>query len=175
VRARVAERDRRYNELKAVANALPRVEAEYTQLTRDYEVIRSRYATLLERRESAQISGDMEANTSVIGFRVIDPPRVPLQPTSPDRPRLMSVVLLAALGGGFGLAFLMSQLRPTFSDERRLKEVSGLPVLGTVVMTWTHAQKARRKRGLFAFLVSFASLLAAYAAIMALMLGMLRA
>jgi polysaccharide chain length determinant protein (PEP-CTERM system associated) len=175
VRARVAERDRRYNELKAVANALPRVEAEYTQLTRDYQVIRDRYTKLLERRESAQISGDMEVNTSVIGFRVIDPPRVPLQPTSPNRPRLMSVVLLAGLGGGFGIAFLMSQLRPTFNDERRLKEVSGLPVLGTVVMTWTHAQKARRRRGLVAVLLSFASLLAAYAAIMALMLGMLRA
>jgi hypothetical protein len=75
--------------------------------------------------------------------------------------------LLAALGGGLGAAFLISQIRPTFNDERRLREVSGLQVLGTVAMAWTDAQKARRTQGLVALLISFASLLSAYAAIMA--------
>ena len=74
--------------------------------------------------------------------------------------------MFAALGGGLGAAFLISQIRPTLNDERRLREVSGLHVLGTVVMAWTNAQKARRTRGLIALLISFASLLSAYAAIM---------
>jgi polysaccharide chain length determinant protein (PEP-CTERM system associated) len=167
MRARVAEYNIRLNELQAVANALPQIEAEYAQLTRDYEVIKSRYDKLLERRESAQISGDVEASDVVMGFRVIDPPQVPLTPSAPNRPRLMSLVLLAAIGGGLGIAFLLGQLRPTFSDERRLREATGLPVLGSVVMSWTVAQKRRRARGLFAFVLSFLSLLSAYAAIMA--------
>jgi hypothetical protein len=58
-------------------------------------------------------------------------------------------------------------MRPTFSDERRLREVTGLPVLGSVVMSWTDAQKRRQARGLIAFVLSFLSLLSAYAAIMA--------
>jgi hypothetical protein len=78
----------------------------------------------------------------------------------------MTVALLAALGGGLGVAFLMSQLRPTFNDERRLKEVGGLPVLGTIAMAWTEEQKKRRTRGLAGFLFSFLSLLSAYLAIM---------
>ena len=102
---RVAEYNERYTELQAAANALPQIEAEYTQLTRDYEVIKTRYDKLLERRESAQISGDMEASDVVMGFRVIDPPQVPLAPSAPNRPLLMSLVLLAALGGGFGTCF----------------------------------------------------------------------
>ena len=167
MRARVTEYDFRYNELQAVADALPQIEAEHAQLTRDYEVIKSRYDKLLERRESAQISGDVEESNAVMGFRVIDPPRVPQTPSAPNRPRLMSLVLLAAVGGGLGIAFLLSQLRPTFGDERRLREVSGMQVLGTIAMEWTDEQSRRRTRGLFAFVLSFLSLVSAYAAIMA--------
>jgi hypothetical protein len=79
----------------------------------------------------------------------------------------MSLVLLAALGGGLGAAFLISQIRPTLNDERRLREVSGLQVLGTVAMAWTDAQKARRTRGLVGLLIAYASLLSTYASIMA--------
>jgi polysaccharide chain length determinant protein (PEP-CTERM system associated) len=167
---RVAEHDRRYNELKAVANALPRVEAEYTQLTRDYDVIRARYNKLLERREAATISGEVEDDATTMGFRVVDPPRLPLSPSAPNRPRVVTVVLLAALAGGLGIAFLLGQIRPTFDNERKLREFTGLPVLGTVVTQWTNAQRARRRRGLAAFIVSVAGLLSAYGAIMASLL-----
>lgn len=170
MKARVSEYEKRNNALKAGANAIPQIAAEYTQLTRDYEVTRQNYQNLLSRRESAQITGNMEANTNVMDFRVIDPPQVPSVPSAPKRPLLMSMVLLAALAGGAGFAFLMSQIRPTFSDERRLREVSGLPVFGTVVMAWTEAQLAKRKKGLVALLLSFLSLLSAYAAIMAMLM-----
>ena len=170
MKARVAEYDKRYKALKAAANAIPQVDAEYTQLTRDYEVTKKNYESLLSRRESAQITGDMEANTSVMNFRVIDPPQVPSVPSAPNRPLLISMVLLGALAGGAGLAFLLSEVRPTFSDERRLREVSGLPVFGTVVMAYTDAQLAKRKKGLIALVLSFLSLLSAYAAIMAMLM-----
>jgi polysaccharide chain length determinant protein (PEP-CTERM system associated) len=167
MKARVAEYGKRYNELKASADAVPQMDAEFTQLTRDYEVTKKNYESLLSRRESAQISGDMETRSSVMDFRVIDPPQVPSVPKTPNRRMLMSLVLLAALGGGLGVAFLISQIRPTFDDERRLREVSGLQVLGTVPMTRTDVQEKRRTRGLVALLISFASLLSTYAAIMA--------
>jgi polysaccharide chain length determinant protein (PEP-CTERM system associated) len=169
--ARVAEYDVRYNELQATANAVPQVEAEYKQLTRDYEVIRSRYDKLLERRESAQISGDVEASDAAMGFQVIDPPRVPLEPSAPNRPRLMSMVLLAALGGGFGFAFVLSQLKTTFSDERRLREASGMRVLGTIAMAWNERQRKRRALGLFALALSFLGLVLVYGVVMVSLMG----
>ena len=166
-KARVAEYDRRVRELKAAANAIPQIEAEYTQLTRNYEVTKKNYELLLSRLESAQISGDMESKSRVMDFRVVDPPQVPSVPTWPNRPLLMSIVLLVALAAGAGFAFVMSQIRPTFTSERRLKEISGLPVFGTIVMAWTPGQLAKRKKGLMALLLTFLSLLSAYAAIMA--------
>ena len=170
MRARVKEYEIRYAELQAAADALPQVEAEYKQLTRDYEVIRSRYDRLLERREQAQISGDVEASDAAMGFRVIDPPQVPLDPSAPNRPLLMSGVLLAALAGGFGIPFLISQLRTTFNDERRLREASGLRVLGSIAMAWNEGQRKRRALGLFVLTFSYLSLLLVYGAIMALLL-----
>ena len=170
MKARVAEYTARYNELHAAANALPQIEAEYKQLTRDYEVIKRRYDSLAERRESAQISGDLEASDVVMGFRVVEPARVPLTPSSPNRLRLISFVLGGALAAGFGVAFLLSQFRPTFNEERRLRDVSGLPVLGTVVMAWTDAQQKRLTRGRRAIVASFLGLIVAYVAIVAAVL-----
>src|SRR5438132_6835359 len=97
LKARVSEYERRYSELKAAANAIPRVEAEYTQLTRDYEVTKRNYDQLMTRRESAQLTGDMQTSASASEFRVIDPPQVPIVPEWPNRPLFASVVLLTAL------------------------------------------------------------------------------
>ncbi|MGQ0650792.1 MAG: XrtA system polysaccharide chain length determinant [Betaproteobacteria bacterium] len=174
LQARVAEYERRYNELRSAINAIPRIEAEFTQLTRDYEVNKSNYEKLLARRESAQISGDMENKASVVDFRIIDPPVVPPKPSWPNRPMLYSLVLLAALAGGGAFAFLLSQLRPTLTDERRLHQVSGLAVFGSVVMALSEAQLRRRKRGFLAFLAALAALVSGYAAIMAAALLMAR-
>ena len=164
---RVAEYNQRYADLQGLLNAMPQVETEFTQLTRDYEVYKTRYSELLKRRDSAKISGEMEASDAVMPFRVVDPPQVPRVPSAPNRPLLMTLVLLAALGAGVGGAFLMSQTKPTIHSERRLREVSGMSVFGTVAMAWTDAQKARRAGGVAALLISFVSLLSAYAAIMA--------
>jgi polysaccharide chain length determinant protein (PEP-CTERM system associated) len=170
LQARVTEYERRFNELRSAINAIPQVEAEFTQLTRDYEVNKSNYEKLLSRRESAQISSDMESNASVVDFRIVDPPVVPPTPAWPNRPLLSTVVLFVALAGGAGFAFLLSQLRPTMPDERKLRKVGALPVFGTVVMALTDAQTRRRKRGLIAMIASLAVLLSSYAAIMAVFL-----
>ena len=167
MKARVAEYKRRLEGLKAAVNAQPQVEAEYVQLTRDYEVTKANYERLLTRREQAQMSGEMESNASVMDFRVIDPPTVPSTPNAPNRQLLITMVMLLALGAGIGVAFVLSQIRPTFSDEKRLRELSGLPVFGTVAMAWTDVQRGKRRKGLIAFLLSFVSLLSAYGTVLA--------
>lgn len=170
MRARVAEYERRYNRLKAAADAIPQVEADFTQLNRDYEVNKSNYQQLLVRRDSAQMSGDMDANTGVMNFRIVDPPRVPLTPSAPNRPLLMSLVLLGALAGGIAIAFLISQFRPTFNDRWTLRNATGLPLLGAVSLIWTDAQKKRRRNGLVATAISTLGLLGSYGIVMAILL-----
>lgn len=166
LRERVREYERRLAELSAAANAIPQVEAQYTQLTRDYEVTKKNYDQLAARRESAQLTGDVQSNASTMEFRVIDPPQVSTQPDWPNRPLLRSLVLLGAIGMGIAFAFLMSRLRPTVDNERALREFSGLPVFGTVTLAWTDAQKRRKKNGLVALGLCALALFGAYAALM---------
>lgn len=167
MKARVGEYGRRYGALKAKANLVPQVAAEYTQLTRDYETTKKNYDSLLSRLESAQISGNMET-AGVMDFRVIDPPQVPATPVSPNRPLLASLVLLLALAAGLGFALVMSETNPIVFDERRLREVSGVPVFGTVVAVRTASQDAQRRKSLVALALSFLGLLSAYGAIIAI-------
>ena len=167
LRARTGELSGRLGQLKQAVNMVPQVEADLTQLTRDYEVNKTNYDQLLTRRESAEISGEMESKTEVIDFRVVDPPRVPSKPAFPNRPLLISLVLLGALGGGLALAFVVSQIIPVVPDRIALKDLADYPILGSVSMVWSDTQKRQRKRGILAYAASFASLLGAYGVMMA--------
>jgi polysaccharide chain length determinant protein (PEP-CTERM system associated) len=167
MRARVAEYSARYNHLKAQINAIPQVEAEFSQLNRDYQVNKGNFEKLLERRESAKISGEMANTTEMMTFKIIDPPMVPQIPTAPNRFRLVSLVFLSALLAGIGTAFLMSQIRPTFQSQGALREITGFPVLGTVSMIWTDQETIKRKKGVYAFGLSLLFLLGLYGAFLA--------
>lgn len=128
----VAEEARVVGDLKARVNTIPQIEAELTQLTRDYDVTKAEYTALVQRLESARLSDQVDTNTNPVKFRVIEPPIKPLAPVGPKRILLMSATLLAALAMGGGLAVSLNQLKPIFLSRSLLGTVTGLPVLGSV-------------------------------------------
>lgn len=151
LRARVAEFERRVEQLSQDAQRIPELETEMAQLNRDYSVHKSNYDALVARRESANIGAEMSSQSGIADFRIIDPPTMPNKPSAPDRILLVPLAALVGLLAGLALTFLVSQLRPAFSDSRQLREISGLPVLGTVSMLPTPERKRRRRNGLLAF------------------------
>ena len=132
LRARVAEYESRHATAVAQMKLLPQIEAEYSQLNRDYDINKKNYDGLVQRRESAAISEGMSAIAGVADFRLIDPPRASNKPVAPDRRLLLPAALLAAIAVGMGIAFAASQLQPVFFDSQSLREVTGLPLLGVV-------------------------------------------
>ena len=170
LRARVSEFQSRVARMQTQSTAAPEVEAQLSQLNLDYNVNRDNYQKLVERRESAKLSGDLSSATDMLTFRVIDPPTVPSAPVGPNRPRLFSVVFVIALAAGLGAALLMSQFRPTFLSQSALRDVTGVPILGSISMNWTPAQKARQKKRLYALAASVFALFGAYGTVMAAIL-----
>ncbi|PTD96753.1 XrtA system polysaccharide chain length determinant [Pseudothauera lacus] len=151
LQARVSEFEGRQADLRASAELLPKIEAELAQLNRDYDIHKRNYEGLVQRRESANISVEMDAQSGIAEFRVIDPPSLPLRPAAPNRVLLMLAAGVAALGAGGALTFLISQLRPTFADGRSLREITGLPVLGSVSKVPDPQRNVARRRDLLAF------------------------
>jgi hypothetical protein len=162
--SRVAEYSERYNRLKASATLVPQLEAEYAQLNRDYEVNKKNYETLVARRESATISGDMQTVAGVSDFRLVDPPRVSPRPVSPDRLLLVPLALILALAAGLLAAHVANQARPSFYDGRSLHEISGLPLLGVVSLVMTEPNRRAELRSIFRFLAGVAALVGTYLA-----------
>ncbi|BBL35903.1 hypothetical protein Nstercoris_02180 [Nitrosomonas stercoris] len=166
MKARVGEYEARYERMKSMSNTVPAVEVEMQQLNRDYNVNKANYEKLLERRASAEISGELTSTSGLMSFRIIDPPTVPEQPSGPDRKKFLTLVLLGALSGGIGLAFVISQVRPTFHSQITLRELTGLPILGTVPMIWTEKEKVKGKRRVYIFAISWLMLITCYTALL---------
>ncbi|MCG7364526.1 hypothetical protein MHZ93_25120, partial [Roseomonas sp. ACRSG] len=115
--------------LDAVARSEPEVQAQFMNLDRDYTVLRRNYEELLARRESIQIAGAARTNSDRVRLEVVDPPSLPIRPAWPNRPLLLTGVLVAGLGAGTLVALLLVQLDQGFHTVNDLRRL-GLPVLG---------------------------------------------
>ena len=154
LKARMAENSARYSQAREAAKFAPQVEAEASQLNRDYDVHKANYEDLVKRREAATLSGDLDSTAGVVDFRLIDPPRVSPQPVSPNRYVLLPLALVAALVAGFGTAFVASQLRPVFHSAAQLRAKLNLPLLGSVSMVANPAEVRLEKVRLMKFAAS---------------------
>ena len=154
LRARVSEYSARFNNAREAAKTSPQLEAEASQLNRDYAINKANYEDLVKRRESAAMSGELDSTAGVADFRLIDPPRVSPTPVSPNRFILLPVAMLAALAAGFLTAFIASQLRPVFHSAAQLRTKLDLPLLGTVSMVTNPADVRLEKVRLVKFAVS---------------------
>jgi polysaccharide chain length determinant protein (PEP-CTERM system associated) len=171
LRARVGEYQTRVATLRSQSQTAPEVEAQLVQLNRDYTVNRENYQQLLQRREQAKLSGDLSSATDMLTFRVVEPPLAATKPSGPNRIALFSGVFVFALLAGLVGAFMMSQVRPTFLSHAALREVTGVPVLGSINMHWTDSQKVLRKRRLLGVGAAVLLLIGAYTVGMAAMLA----
>lgn len=163
LRVRSADLQARVGQLRSSATRVPQVEAELTQLNRDYEVVRRNYETMVGRREKASLSEDVDA-TRLANFRVIDPPRSSQKPVFPNRLALAPIVLLLALIAGAAASFLVAQLWPTLNSAASLRSVTQRPVLGSVSMLITGDMVRRGRQHAVAFGTATLGLVMVYGA-----------
>jgi polysaccharide chain length determinant protein (PEP-CTERM system associated) len=169
LQAKVNGYQAQYTQLKAEAELVPEVEAEFSQINRDYDIQKRTYETLLQRRQSAAI-GEGVQDAGGTQFRVVDPPRVAPQPVPPTRIALLGIALAAALAAGLVVSFAASEIMPTFHDARSLREATQRPILGMVTMLPNESVSRMRRRNALYFASGASGLAAAFIAVFALAL-----
>jgi polysaccharide chain length determinant protein (PEP-CTERM system associated) len=162
LREQIAEYDTTVRNLHGKVDTIPQIEAELTRLNRDYEVNRGQHQQLLQRLESARLSEQAEASTENVKFRIIEPAARPLIPTGPKRGLFMTAALVVALGAALMLAVLLGQLKPVFLSRAMLKEITGLPVLGTISFLEARVERSLLRREPVLVGAAFAGLLVTY-------------
>lgn len=153
-------------ELDARQVAEPGVVAEQARLNRDYEVLKRQYDKLLEDREQLRLRSDVQSKTDALQFRIIDPASYPTVPASPNRPLLLSAILLVAIVAGAGAAFASGQVQTTFPTQGRLGAVTNLPVVGSISEVVGAGERALRRQQLKWFAGAGGALAGAYGVLM---------
>ncbi len=162
LQVKLAEQRQKLAELQQSIDFIPQVEADAVRLSRDYEITKTRYLALIERRESARMAQKVEKSNSALLFRVVDPPVVPLLASEPNRPLLLAGVIAVALVAGIGWSVLRFLLYPTFVDFKQMQKMIDLPVLGTIRLQMTPEKRRQRTVDMTVFLLVTMLMLATF-------------
>jgi polysaccharide chain length determinant protein (PEP-CTERM system associated) len=148
---RLEQADAEIDRLRGMAQRALDIEAQFANLNRDYAVIKTSHEQLLARREQARLAQAAEERTDTVQFRIVDPPRLPVEPSAPNRAALFLGVLVGGLAAGAGFTLLLAQFDDSFASTARLREAFELPVLGSVSALRSPAMTRRRIAGAVAF------------------------
>ena len=115
---------------QARVEQLPVREQEMAELTRDYELSKDNYKSLLDKKIAAGMATDMERRQEGERFTMLDPPMVPEKPVSPKRPLLIGLGCVLSLALALAFPVAGETKRNAVLGEWELPE--GLNVLGRV-------------------------------------------
>ncbi|RKY31575.1 MAG: hypothetical protein DRP74_04530 [Candidatus Omnitrophota bacterium] len=119
-------------------------------LARDINVNETIYNILLQKLETAKITQRLETSKEGTRYTIIDPPRLPLRPSGPNKLKVMILALFLGGISGTGLVFGREFLDHSFVDIEDAKENLQLPVLGAISRVTTQEEinneKQTRKR-----------------------------
>lgn len=122
----------------------PAAAAAWADAMRNAEMLRTNYQQLIARREATRMSLAVLGSDSSGKFQVTRAPTIPIVPEGPRRLIFLAGVLIAAIVGGLGAAYLRGALRGIMVSPRELEMACQLPVIGTV--SWEPAWSTHRRR-----------------------------
>jgi polysaccharide chain length determinant protein (PEP-CTERM system associated) len=110
--------------------SLPLREQELAGVTRDYEISKAHYMSLLNKIYAVDMAADMERRQKAERFTVLDPARLPEKPVAPNRPLLGAVSCLAALAFSTMLVLGLELKKNVLLGDWELP--ANIPILGRV-------------------------------------------
>lgn len=119
------------------------VDAEISELTRDYAVNKEMYQTLLRQRESAMISMNIDIANQGLTIKVQESAAVPTTPKGLRFAHVVVAGLFMSFAVSIGGAYVLSLLDGKVRDESVVVDKMMLPVLASVYSVSTPKEKTK--------------------------------
>jgi polysaccharide chain length determinant protein (PEP-CTERM system associated) len=146
----------RLNEYQKRIDNTSKRELGLQSLTRDYNALREKYASLVGRQEEAKLASRQKGEQ----FRILDPATYPTSPLGPRRFRLLLVALVLGLGAALGSVIAWEKFIDTsFHDATDLENATKIPVLVAIPRMAAGREHSEGVRGQVVYIVSFILLL----------------
>jgi polysaccharide chain length determinant protein (PEP-CTERM system associated) len=110
----------------------PKREQEMVEISRDYNLFKINYQSLLDKKIQAQMAENLERKQQGEQFKILDPARLPEKPFKPNRNSILFMGALAGLAIGLGLAWFRESMDRSFYELSDLETYLGLPVLASI-------------------------------------------
>ena len=110
----------------------PKREQEVLLVTRDYELLKTNYQSLLDKKIQSQMAENLERKQQGEQFKILDPARLPEKPIRPDRDKILLMGTLIGLVAGLGLAWFRESMDQSFYNVADLEEYLKLNVLAEI-------------------------------------------
>jgi succinoglycan biosynthesis transport protein ExoP len=112
--------------------SMPERQQEFSMVSRDRQSAKDLYDSLLKRYEEAQLVESMETDRQGERFRILEAAVPPEGPSAPNRPYLMILGVLAAIGLAAAAVLVAEQFDTTFHSLDELRSYTTVPVLVTI-------------------------------------------
>jgi uncharacterized protein involved in exopolysaccharide biosynthesis len=160
LRAKRAQLVEKVEEYEARLMQTPKSEQEYRAIARDLENSSARYQEIRAKQMTAEVAQEMEKERKGEKFTLIDPAILPEEPISPNRPAIIFLSLVLAMGAGLGSAAVRESLDRAVRGAKGLVGIVQVAPLAVIPYLSSEAETKSGKRKRYIVLVSIMALMA---------------
>jgi polysaccharide biosynthesis transport protein len=113
-------------------NLTPVREQQLTSILREYDLQKQNYTDLLGKELQSKLATNLEKQQGGQQFRLIDPPSLPVVPSSPKRDKVNIGGLIGGVVLGLILAFVMELKDSFFYSEKQLSKRFSIPIMVSI-------------------------------------------
>ena len=123
---------------------VPEVERLYNTLVRRYEDAIERYDGIQAKASTARMSSELETEELGERFRLIDQPRLPGEPASPNRIGILALGIVLSGAIAIAVLALAEASDGRIRSARDVRDVLGIPPIASIPQIETHTDRRQR-------------------------------
>lgn len=122
------------------------VEKDLSALVRRLQTASLSYQQAREKLFVAKMGQGLETQSKGERFTLVEPPDLPLAPSSPNRPVLLALLIVLVLAAGLGWPQVAETMDASITSARAVERVQGAPPIAEIPLIETAADRKHDRR-----------------------------